>query len=81
MTDKLLVSRDDVRLAYEFLGLDPSLWEGTARVEIGPELVRATRYRHDEAGQSMIGEDGELLYEVMEVAIEDFVDLKPNQAS
>lgn len=67
MSDPTTVTAEQLRAAYDALGLDPELWTRTRRIEIAPGKVRVIRFQLNDAGRFFLGEDGDFAVTVTEV--------------
>ena len=54
MSDPTTITGDQIRAAFDALGLDPDEFENTARVELTPHELVLTRHARNEQGRAFI---------------------------
>lgn len=57
MADPTTLTLDQLRAAYEALGLDPADWSSTALIQITPHKATVVRYEHNDEGH-IVAVDG-----------------------
>lgn len=57
MSDPYGINIEQVRAAYDAMGLDPEQWNNTRQVEFDPHEVRVTRYVRDEKGRILVADE------------------------